>query len=139
MCPQCQQEYTDPTSRRFHAEPNACPVCGPQLTLTAATGPLVNTHDHALRAAARLLEHGYILAVQGIGGYHLMCNATHEPVVAALRQRKHRDEKPLAVMFRDLAQLRTQAEISPTAAALLTSSAAPIVLVPKLSGAVTGP
>ena len=139
MCPQCQQEYTDPTSRRFHAEPNACPICGPQLTLTAATGPLVNTHDNALRAAARLLEQGHILAVQGIGGYHLMCNATHEPIVAALRQRKHRDEKPLAVMFRDLAQLRTQAEISPTAAALLTSSAAPIVLVPKLSGGGTGP
>ncbi len=131
MCPACAAEYADPASRRFHAEPNACPACGPQLRLTDANGRLIAERDAALRALPALLRDGVILAVKGVGGYHLMCDATSEATVTALRRRKQRDEKPLAVMFRDLAQLEESATVSAAAAALLTSPEAPIVLVPR--------
>jgi hydrogenase maturation protein HypF len=130
MCTACEAEYADPTSRRFHAEPNACPDCGPHLSLIDPDGRCIAERDSALRHARTLLQQGLIFAVKGVGGYHLMCDATNAAVVAALRQRKHRDEKPLAVMFRDLAQLRAFADVSPAAAQLLASPQAPIVLVP---------
>ncbi|SDS44241.1 carbamoyltransferase HypF [Opitutus sp. GAS368] len=131
MCQACQREYDDPASRRFHAEPNACPKCGPHLTLCDAGGQVLAERDAALRSARTLLQGGLILAVKGLGGYHLMCDATNEGAVTALRQRKHRDQKPLAVMFRGLVELRAHAVVSPAAAALLTSIQAPIVLVPR--------
>ena len=134
MCPACRREYDDPADRRFHAEPNACPVCGPELMLCDAAGRIIAERETALRTARVLLREGVIIAVKGVGGYHLMCDATNDAAVACLRQRKHRDEKPLAVMVRDLAQLRRFAAVSPAAAALLASAAAPIVLVPLLPG-----
>ena len=139
MCPDCQREYDDPASRRFHAEPNACPACGPHLTLTDAGGTVIGEREDALRTTRVLLQAGTLFAVKGVGGYHLMCDATNEHAVAALRRRKHRDEKPLAVMFRDLAQLRTFADVSPAAANLLLSPAAPIVLVPRRAGTALAP
>ena len=131
LCPACEREYLDPADRRFHAEPNACPVCGPRLQLTGPAGlPLANGESALLQTAAALLA-GKIAAVKGVGGFHLMADATNEAVVAGLRRRKHREEKPLAVMFRDLAMLRRAAEVSPAAETLLLSPQAPIVLVPK--------
>jgi hydrogenase maturation protein HypF len=130
MCAACQAEYDDPRARRYHAEPNACPVCGPQLTLADPQGRPKAGREEALRVACDRLRDGQILAVKGVGGYHLMCDATSERAVALLRERKHRDEKPLAVMFRDLDQLRRYADVSPAAASLLSSPSAPIVLVP---------
>ncbi len=131
MCPACAREYSDPASRRFHAEPNACPVCGPHLTLTNPAGTGMGEREAALNHTRTLLREGLIVAVKGVGGYHLLCDATNETAVTTLRHRKHRDQKPLAVMFRDLAQLGEFAEAGPAAAALLTSPAAPIVLVPR--------
>ena len=132
MCFDCAREYHDPASRRFHAEPNACPVCGPQLALCNAAGEFITGQEAALRSARTLLREGIILAVKGVGGYHLMCDATNPHAVAVLRRRKQREEKPLAVMFRDTAHLRQYAEVSPAADELLTSPQAPIVLVPRL-------
>lgn len=135
QCPDCQREYDDPLSRRFHAEPNACPVCGPHLALSDASGRILGKREQALSATSDLLAGGAIFAVKGVGGYHLMCDATNATAVTALRQRKQRDEKPLAVMFRDLDQLRHFATVSAAAAKLLQSSAAPVVLVPRRADA----
>ncbi len=129
MCPECEREYTDPTDRRFHAEPNACPTCGPQLSLTDLAGNDFAQQSDALLGAVTALRSGLIGAVKGVGGFHLMCDATNEIAVTELRRRKHREEKPLAVMFPDLKSLRTHAHVSASAEQLLTSSAAPIVLV----------
>jgi hydrogenase maturation protein HypF len=131
LCPSCQQEYENPQDRRFHAEPNACPVCGPQLVLSGLAGQRLAAREVALRTAAAQLREGLIVAVKGVGGYHLMCDATNEVAVTRLRRRKRRDEKPFAVMFRSLEQLRRFADVSAEAAALLISPAAPIVLVPR--------
>ncbi|MDP1581307.1 MAG: carbamoyltransferase HypF [Candidatus Didemnitutus sp.] len=131
MCPECTREYHDPLDRRFHAEPNACPVCGPQLSLTDLAGNAFAARDDALHGAVTALRSGMIGAIKGVGGFHLMCDATNELAVAELRLRKHREEKPLAVMFADLAALRLHAHVSATAEAMLTSPTAPIVLVPR--------
>ena len=136
LCRSCQREYDDPRDRRFHAEPNACPECGPQLTLTNAKGQHLTERDAALTQTIAALCAGRIVAVKGLGGFHLMCDATNETTVAALRLRKHREEKPLAVMFRDIEALRRVAVVSPAAATLLTSPQAPIVLVPRHDGTV---
>jgi hydrogenase maturation protein HypF len=122
MCPQCAAEYADQGSRRFHAQPNACPVCGPRASLRGASGEPVDAAD-PVAGAARLLGEGRILAVKGIGGYHLMVDARNEAAVAELRRRKHRDEKPLAVMFPDLSALRAAAEVAEADALLLASRA----------------
>ncbi len=134
MCPECQREYDDPCHRRFHAQPNACPACGPQLALTDAFGRELAAGDVALNEAAAALVSGRIVAVKGLGGYHLMCDATDEAAIAELRRRKHREEKPFAVMFRDLPALVPHAEVSPAAAGLLGSAEAPIVLLPRRPG-----
>ncbi|MBA4138273.1 MAG: carbamoyltransferase HypF [Opitutus sp.] len=133
MCPACDREYRNPRDRRYHAEPNACPVCGPQLRLTDVAGQLLGDASTAIDDAVAALQAGFIGAVKGVGGFHLVCDATNETAVAELRRRKHREEKPLAVMFADLAAVRAHAEVSDSAAALLHSPAAPIVLVPRRS------
>lgn len=97
MCAACRREYDDPASRRFHAQPNACPVCGPQLSLVGANGQTISTDD-PLRAAVGHLKAGDIVAVKGLGGYHLAVDAENAAAVERLRQRKHRDEKPFALM-----------------------------------------
>jgi hydrogenase maturation protein HypF len=128
MCPECQSEYDDPANRRFHAQPNACPVCGPQVTLADSAGASV-TCDDAILEAASILKKGAILAVKGLGGFLLACDATNDSAVNRLRERKHRPAKPLAVMVASLLEARKHAVISDEEARLLSSPAAPIVLV----------
>ena len=129
MCPSCQREYDDPADRRYHAQPNACPACGPQVELQDATGRALASRADAIGAAAGALRDGRIVAVKGLGGFHLMVDAASEAAVRELRRRKHREEKPLAVMFPSLASLRDAAELDDDDVRWLTSSAAPIVLV----------
>ncbi len=127
MCPDCRTEYETALDRRFHAQPNACPVCGPRLTLLATDGSAIPADDPLLAAAARLTA-GEIVAVKGLGGFHLACDATDSDAVARLRRRKHRDAKPFAVMVRDLAAARRVASLSPEEEALLSAPERPIVL-----------
>ena len=127
MCPACAREYADPRDRRFHAQPNACPACGPRVELRDRSGAPVPDPDPVARAAAALRE-GAIVAVKGIGGYHLACDATSSEAVRTLRARKRREEKPLAVMVEDLGAARALTEISPAEAMLLESVERPIVL-----------
>ncbi len=134
MCPACQAEYDDPHDRRFHAQPNACPVCGPRLALWDCNGREVLVDD-ALHAAATRIAAGEIVAVKGIGGFHLACDATRGETIALLRARKHRDEKPFAVMVGSLARARELAHLSPAEEALLASAERPIVLVERRAGA----
>jgi hydrogenase maturation protein HypF len=128
MCPECQSEYDDPANRRFHAQPNACPVCGPHLELTDNTGASVTCDDAVLEAAC-IIKKGAIIAVKGLGGFLLACDATNEAAVNRLRERKHRPAKPLAVMVASLPEVRKHASTSDEEAKLLSSTAAPIVLV----------
>ncbi len=129
MCPECGHEYHDPADRRYHAQPNACPTCGPHVELLDAKGSAIATHGNALDSAAAALLAGQIVAMKGIGGFHLLVDAANDDAVAELRRRKHRAEKPLAVMFPTLAALRSHADVTPAEEALLTSPAAPIVLL----------
>jgi hydrogenase maturation protein HypF len=128
MCPACQAEYDDPANRRFHAQPNACWDCGPQLTLCEASGETARTADVVRDVIARLAA-GEILAIKGIGGFHLSVDATNEFAVMRLRERKHRFGKPLAVMVRDLDAVRDLCEVSDGEAALLATTMRPIVLL----------
>ena len=135
LCPDCQAEYDDPADRRFHAQPIACPVCGPKLTLARADGrPIalasLSTLDEA-DAACTLLQRGHILAIQGLGGYQLACDATLADAVHRLRAGKRRERKPFALMARDLDVIRRYARVDKTEAALLRSPAAPIVLLAR--------
>lgn len=134
MCATCEREYRNPANRRFHAEPIACPECGPQLYFADVAGKRYVLREGALTRAAEALRAGKIVAVKRIGGFHLMCDATNETAVANLRRRKHREEKPFAVMFPSLAALMQMAEVSDEAVRLLESPAAPIVLVPRRPG-----
>jgi hydrogenase maturation protein HypF len=129
MCPECRREYEDPADRRYHAQPNACPVCGPQVELQDAAGRTLASRGAAIAAAAAALRAGRIVAVKGLGGFHLMVDAADEVAVNELRRRKHREEKPLAVMFPSLESLRAAAELGEEDVRWLTSAAAPIVLV----------
>ena len=133
MCPACRAEYEDPADRRFHAQPNACPVCGPRALLLDARGGLVLVED-PVAEAARLLGRGEIVAVKGLGGFHLAADAADEDVLARLRAAKAREEKPFAVMARDLETARKIAAVSPDEEALLCSPRRPIVLLRKLPG-----
>lgn len=128
LCPDCAREYHDPLYRRFHAQPVACPVCGPGYVLQSAADRW--ERDEAISQAARLLCNGRILAVKGLGGYHLACDAANAEAVHALRERKFRKEKPFAVMARDLETARALVDLSSEAETLLASVARPIVLAP---------
>ena len=132
LCPACETEYRDPSNRRFHAEPIACPDCGPQLSYRRPGAPAATAHrENALQAALADLRAGRIVAVKGLGGYHLACDATDATAVARLRDRKHRWAKPFAVMVRDVEAARRQADLSAEEETLLTSPARPIVLVER--------
>jgi hydrogenase maturation protein HypF len=154
MCERCAAEYHDPASRRFHAQPVCCPACGPRLTLlddagrplpglpvpgsapgavTSSAGPrdAGPAASAVLSAAAALLRGGAVVAVKGLGGYHLAADAACEQAVAALRSRKHREDKPFAVMAADLVAARGLGQVSDAEASLLTSSARPIVLLAR--------
>lgn len=129
LCPACTAEYTDPADRRFHAETTCCPECGPRLQFVDASGSAVSGDPIALTLAR--LQAGEIVAIKGLGGFHLACDADNAEAVARLRQRKSREAKPFAVMALNSASLAGIAEVSPDAASLLQSPAAPIVLCPK--------
>ncbi len=131
MCTDCQSEYDDPRDRRFHAQPNACPLCGPQLSYFSAARKVVAQRGPALALALQAIVAGQIVAVQGLGGFHLVVDATNETAVCELRARKHRWEKPLAVMVRDVVQAREQVQTDAGIESLLLSPEAPIVLCRK--------
>jgi hydrogenase maturation protein HypF len=135
MCGRCAAEYADPADRRFHAEPIACPDCGPRLWFSPAHGPAVTGTDAALAAAQRALAAGAVVAVKGVGGYHLACRAEDDEALARLRERKNRPDQPFAVMARDLATAARVGAVTATVAALLGGPAAPIVLTGRVPGA----
>jgi len=128
MCDRCRAEYEDITNRRYHAQPVACPDCGPRLSFVYADG---SADDDPLGAARRLLAEGRIVAAKGLGGFHLACDARNEAAVQRLRERKHREEKPLAVMSHCLETIREYAVIPEWSESLLTGARKPIVLLPK--------
>jgi hydrogenase maturation protein HypF len=137
MCAACRREYEEPLDRRFHAQPNACPDCGPQLELWDTTGNVLATHHQALRQAAAAIRQGQIVAVKGLGGFHLVVDARNDRAVGCLRQRKHREEKPLALMFPSLALLKAVCQVSALEERLLLSPAAPIVLLQRRQASAT--
>ena len=132
MCPACQAEYDNPRARRFHAQPNACPICGPRLELWDASGQRAASGNDALNSAVEAISQGKIVTVKGIGGFHLLVDARNEAAVRRLRERKHREEKPFAVMFPTLAGVKAECEVSPLEERLLQSPEAPIVLLRKI-------
>lgn len=144
QCAACRAEYENPADRRFHAQPNACPDCGPQLALWNPDGSVTATRDEALRMAAEAVRAGQIVAVKGLGGFHLMVAADQPAAVARLRQRKGREEKPFAIMLPSLAGVRAMCEVSALEERLLASPEAPIVLLrrcasgPTLDGVAPG-
>lgn len=139
LCPDCAREYADPGDRRFHAQPNACPVCGPRLWLTDAQGAELARGAEAIAAAARAVAGGALLAMKGLGGFHLVCDADCARAVALLRERKHRYGKPLAVMVPDEAGARALARLDAAALARLAGPARPIVLAPARLPSPLGP
>jgi hydrogenase maturation protein HypF len=156
MCDECRREYEDPLHRRFHAQPNACPRCGPRVRLLDARGRPLDSRvvprtmpihirmpeadwqgspPDPVAALARLLADGAIAAIKGLGGYHLVCDAANERAVAALRARKHREDKPFALMAADVGAARELVALEDAAIRLLCSAARPIVLAPRADGA----
>ncbi|MGB8703099.1 MAG: carbamoyltransferase HypF, partial [Thermosynechococcaceae cyanobacterium] len=132
MCPDCQREYENPQDRRFHAQPNACPHCGPHLELWDNQGKAIapgSSNPEFIAQAADRIRQGEILALKGLGGFHLIVDARNEAALQKLRDRKHRPTKPLAVMYPNLEALREDCIVSPAEKDLLTSAAAPIVLL----------
>jgi hydrogenase maturation protein HypF len=138
MCQACAAEYHDPADRRFHAQPVCCPACGPRLSLLDSAGAALDVAD-PVAAAAGLLRAGQVVAVKGLGGYHLAVDAASEPAAAALRARKHREDKPFAVMVADLAAARRLGQVDDAAAALLASPRRPIVLLVRHDAAPVAP
>lgn len=134
MCPACDREFSDPANRRFHAQTNACPDCGPQIWCGARNGRLVARHGEALQAAVEHILRGLIVAIRGIGGYQLVCDATSERAVSRLRERKRRPKKPLAVMVIDIESAGQLAEIDEPARESLVGPANPIVLLRARAG-----
>jgi hydrogenase maturation protein HypF len=139
LCPDCRREYDDPSNRRFHAQPNACPACGPHLWLADAAGrPLAGSPQHAdavvLERARDLLLGGQIVAIKGLGGFLLACDATNAEAVQTLRERKRRPHKPFAIMVATLEEIKALCRVSPAEEALLTSPQAPIVLLERRPG-----
>ena len=128
MCPQCQAEYDNPLDRRFHAQPNACPKCGPQVELVDNQGNRV-TESNPIAVASQLLKEGKIVAIKGLGGFLLACDATNDAAVKTLRQRKKRSSKPFAIMVTDIDEAKRHCYVSPKEEELLTSPQGPIVLM----------
>ncbi len=134
MCADCADEYHNPASRRFHAQPVCCRACGPRLQLLGSGGTPMPADD-PIAAVAALLRSGQVLAVKGLGGYHLLADAGNEVATAALRARKHREDKPFALMVTDVAAARALCQVDETAAQMLRSARRPIVLLPRLKAA----
>ena len=135
MCPACSREYGDPGDRRFHAQPNACPECGPEIALWNKEGQPMACRDDALRQAAEAVRQGKILALKGLGGFHLLADARNEDTVRLLRRRKSREEKPFALMFPEAAMLGAACEYGEAELQILQSVQSPIVLLRRRDGA----
>jgi hydrogenase maturation protein HypF len=131
MCDRCLTEYQDPLNRRFHAQPNACPECGPHLSLWDKTGKILASHHDALLATAAAIRQGKIVALKGLGGFHLVVDANNALAIQKLRDRKHRPDKPFALMYPNLEQLRVDCQVSALEAKLLLSPQAPIILLKR--------
>lgn len=132
MCPHCQSEYVNPLSRRFHAQPNACPVCGPQVELWDEQGQVkASCQDEPIQRAVAAIRQGKIIAVKGLGGFHLMVDAQNQAAVERLRERKHRPDKPFALMYPSLKRVRQDCEVLEVEEGLLRSHTAPIVLLKR--------
>lgn len=134
MCPACQREYDDPLDRRFHAQPNACPVCGPHVELWDDRGGALFREHEAMSAAMKAIREGMIVAVKGLGGFHLMVDARNGEAVLRLRERKHREEKPFALMFPTIETVKAECEVSELETRLLLSPESPIVLLERRNG-----
>ena len=128
LCPACLKEYENPEDRRFHAQPTACPVCGPQVSFHDADGTLLSEAEAAVKEAGVALARGKIVAVKGLGGFHLACDAGNSEAVLRLRERKQRPHKPLALMVPDLSTARAIAQVSDVEAELMDCEEAPVVL-----------
>ena len=131
MCDNCRAEYTNPLNRRFHAEPTACPKCGPQATLADSKGIVIADKNDAINKTASLIKDGRIIALKGIGGYQLLADASNADAIKELRKRKHRSEKPFALMFPDIESIESVCEVTEAEKNLLLSSEAPIVLLKR--------
>ncbi|GAG43467.1 unnamed protein product, partial [marine sediment metagenome] len=129
MCPACRAEYDDPADRRFHAQPNACPVCGPRVWMVDRTGE--PTGGDGIEQCKAMLADGKIVAIKGLGGFHLACRADSDDAVARLRDSKSRQAKPFALMAASLAAAEAIVEVDELSAQALTGPAKPIVLLPK--------
>ena len=139
MCPQCHREYDDPADRRFHAQPNACPTCGPHIWLAGRDGSVLVEAEGAIQEARRLLARGAILVVKGIGGFHLACDATSDASLSTLRERKHRVNKPFAIMSLDCREVEKCCYLREEERQLLESPQRPIVLLRRRPGSPISP
>ena len=131
MCPDCAAEYSDPLNRRFHAQPVACPVCGPQVWLEKTDGKRITERDDAIHTAQKFLVEGKIVAIKGLGGFHLACDACNPVAVAELRHRKLRVDKPFALMMFSLAEIERHCFVSESERELLESHQRPVVLLQR--------
>jgi hydrogenase maturation protein HypF len=134
MCPSCRREFSDLDDRRYHAQPNACPDCGPQVTLTDKTNKINSCGDKAVSEAIRLLKNGGIVAIKGIGGFHIACDASNPQTIKRLRRLKNRPAKPFALMVADINETRRLCRVSTLEQAVLESPERPIVLLEKKTG-----
>jgi len=132
MCPQCQEEYDNPMNRRFHAQPNACPVCGPEVWLEDKNSIVIGRRDDAIEQAIELFQEGRIVAVKGLGGFHLACDAQNEEAVSLLRERKRRVMKPFAIMSFSVEEVKSYCHVNSAEQKLLETVQRPVVLLEKL-------
>jgi len=133
MCSLCEYEYSDPSNRRFHAEPNACEDCGPHIFLLDQNGKRIETLDPILKSV-QLIKEGKILAVKGLSGYHIFCDASNPAAIEELRKRKQSPDKPFAVMSYSLKEIKSFAKVGDKEAELLQSPPRPIVILKKRKG-----
>lgn len=131
MCSECEKEYNEPSDRRFHAQPDACPECGPEVILLNNKRETVSNKDKAVEDVVKFINEGRIIAIKGLGGYHLVCDATNEESVRILRDRKQREEKPMAVMFPDITSIKKEAYLGLLEERALNSTEKPIVILKK--------
>jgi len=134
LCSECRKEYEDPTNRRFHAQPTACPKCGPHISILDREGNTIYEKQDVLDCVSKLIKKGNIIALKGLGGYQLIVEASNYKAIKELRKRKHREQKPFALMFPDLESIKNVCNVSLAEQRALTSPAAPIVLLRRKSG-----
>lgn len=134
MCSDCEREYINPSDRRFHAQPDACPVCGPEVAIFDNKGEAVSKKDEAIKQCVEFVKEGNIIAIKGLGGYHLVCDAGNAESIKRLRERKQREERPVAVMFADVESIKVEAHVGILEERALCSVERPIVILRKKEG-----